>query len=64
MKHVDRWRKSSYSGNQTNRVEVGSTGDGAVIRDTKDRAGRYFTATPAQWHAFMEAIKSDRFEAR
>lgn len=63
MKHVHRWRKSSYSGNQTNCVEVGSTGDGAAVRDTKDREGGHFTTDHAQWSAFISAVKSGRFRA-
>lgn len=55
------WRKSSRSANQTNCVEVGSTGDGAAVRDTKDREAGYFTATPDQWSNFLTALKGGRF---
>ncbi|MBB5156778.1 DUF397 domain-containing protein [Saccharopolyspora phatthalungensis] len=56
------WRKSTVSGGQTNCVEVGRAGDGAAVRDTKDRAAGYFTATAGQWSAFIAAVKGDRFE--
>ncbi|MBQ0928574.1 DUF397 domain-containing protein [Saccharopolyspora endophytica] len=57
-----KWRKSSKSG-EKNCVEVAEYGDGAAVRDTKNRSQGYFTATPTQWQAFLDAIKSDRFEA-
>lgn len=62
-RRVTGWRKSSRSANQTNCVEVGSTGDGAAVRDTKDREGGYFTASSGQWANFMAAIKDGRFPA-
>ncbi|WP_433871008.1 DUF397 domain-containing protein [Saccharopolyspora sp. CA-218241] len=62
MRQADRWRTSSYSGNQTNCVEVGRVGDGAAVRDTKDRGAGYFTATGAQWSAFVDAVKAGRYD--
>nr|WP_026152052.1 DUF397 domain-containing protein [Actinopolyspora halophila] len=55
------WRKSSRSSNQTDCVEVGRIGDGAAVRDTKDRGLGYFTADRQQWQAFLDAVKTDRF---
>ncbi|WP_433873084.1 DUF397 domain-containing protein [Saccharopolyspora sp. CA-218241] len=55
------WRKSSRSANTSTRVEVGSIGGGAAVRDTKDRAAGYFTTTGTQWSAFIGAVKADRF---
>lgn len=57
------WRKSSRSAQQTSCVEVGRAADGAAIRDTKNRAAGYFTTTPAQWTAFLNAIKTGRYDA-
>lgn len=57
-----RWRKSSRSSQQTACVEVGRAVDGAAVRDTKDRAAGYFTATTGQWTAFVEAVKDGRFD--
>ncbi|WP_184729264.1 DUF397 domain-containing protein [Saccharopolyspora phatthalungensis] len=56
------WRKSSRSTQTDNCVEVGRIGDGAAVRDTKDRAAGYFTASAGQWSAFIAAVKGDRFE--
>ncbi|SFE19094.1 protein of unknown function [Actinopolyspora alba] len=58
---VKRWRKSSRSSNHTACVEVGRVGDGAAVRDTKDRSLGYFTTTSTQWQTFLEAVKTDRF---
>lgn len=55
------WRKSRRSSQETNCVEVGRVGDGAAVRDTKDRAAGYFTTDQAQWQAFIGAVKSGRF---
>ncbi|WP_019852793.1 DUF397 domain-containing protein [Actinopolyspora mortivallis] len=60
--HPKGWRKSSRSGQRTNCVEVGRVGDGAAIRDTKNRSAGYFTTTRGQWTAFLEAVKNNRFE--
>jgi hypothetical protein len=58
----DGWRKSKFSGGQTNCVEVGRIGDGAAVRDTKNRDAGYLAATASQWQAFMNAIKGSKFD--
>ena len=60
MEAVDpRWRKSSFSGNGGDCVEVGQLGDGViVVRDTKDRSGRAHRYAPAAWRAFVAAVRS------
>lgn len=57
------WRKSSYSAQETNCVEVGRLATGAAaIRDTKNRAAGYFTTTGPQWQSFVDAIRTGRFD--
>ncbi|RKT86281.1 protein of unknown function [Saccharopolyspora antimicrobica] len=55
------WRKSSYSGTETNCVEVGRISDGAAVRDTKNRDAGYLATTLCQWSSFIGAVKADRF---
>ncbi|MER7011411.1 DUF397 domain-containing protein [Saccharopolyspora sp. NPDC000359] len=56
------WRKSSFSGNQGDCVEVGRVGGGAAVRDTKNRAAGYLTTGREQWTAFVAAVKDGRFD--
>lgn len=60
---VGAWRKTSYSNNGASCVEVGSSrrsGESALclVRDTKDRGGPSLAFPPAQWAAFVAALKT------
>jgi hypothetical protein len=57
MEAIDpRWRKSSFSGNGGNCVEVGKA-DRVLIRDTRDRTGPVLTVTSAAWRAFVSDVR-------
>ncbi|ASU78935.1 DUF397 domain-containing protein [Actinopolyspora erythraea] len=56
------WRKSSRSQGADNCVEVAVTSDNVGVRDSKDREAGFFTATGSQWSAFLDAVKTSRFD--
>jgi uncharacterized protein DUF397 len=62
MTTVTGWRKSSFSQSSSDCIEVGALSGGAAVRDTKDRDGGYFVASPGQWADFVAAVKGGRFE--
>lgn len=52
------WRKSAYSNNGGNCVEVARNLPGIVaVRDSKDPDGPALIFTPADWEAFTAAVK-------
>ncbi len=53
-----RWRKSSYSPNAGNCVEVARALPGIVVRDSKDQDGPALTLTPGQWRRFVGLTKA------
>ena len=57
-----RWRTSTRSNGAQNCVEVGRVGYGAAVRDTKDRAAGYLTASGGAWRSFLAAVKSGTFD--
>ncbi|MDA3626535.1 DUF397 domain-containing protein [Saccharopolyspora sp. WRP15-2] len=57
---ITNWRKSSRSGTH-NCVEVGRCGDGAAVRDTKDRSAGHLTVDRERWSDFLAAVKTDKF---
>jgi hypothetical protein len=57
------WRKSSYSANGANCVEVASNLPGAVaVRDSKDRDGATLVTSQPVWSAFIAGIKRGEFD--
>ncbi|MFJ8477936.1 DUF397 domain-containing protein [Kitasatospora sp. NPDC094011] len=54
------WRKSRFSANQGNCVEVADGFAGIVpVRDSKDPNGPAFTFPADAWTAFIDAIKTN-----
>ncbi|WP_435208253.1 DUF397 domain-containing protein [Streptomyces sp. bgisy034] len=55
---VGPFRKSTYSGTQSNCVEVAPTSTGGrAVRDSKDLHGPHLHVTRAGWHAFLTGAK-------
>ena len=57
-----RWRKSSYTHQQTACVEVGRLGSGAAVRDSKNRPAGYVEVPAQAWRSFMTALKTGRYD--
>lgn len=63
MTNNDRWRKSSYSGGQSNDcVELDVAAGHTGIRDTKNRAKGTLSVSATSWFSFMEAIKDGELD--
>jgi hypothetical protein len=65
MERIDdlRWRKSSFSGNGGDCVEVASNRPGTVaVRDSKDKPGPTLGFTSGAWTAFVQAIQHGEFD--
>jgi hypothetical protein len=54
------WRKSSYSGGDNNCVEVGATGAGVAVRDSKIPGGDALTFGAGAWQAFTRSLFAQR----
>ena len=51
---VGTFRKSSYSGQESNCVEVADTaGNGRAVRDSKQQGGPLLTVSRDSWQAFL-----------
>jgi hypothetical protein len=55
-----RWRKSSYSADQKECVEVLLDEDEVAVRDTKDREGGEFHVAPAAWRGLLAKIREQQ----
>jgi len=57
------WKKSSYSSQQGNCVEVAPVREGTAVRDSKNPAGPVLRFPADSWRAFVGAVKSGRISA-
>jgi hypothetical protein len=54
------WRKSSYSGDQGNCIEVADDDSRVMVRDTEQAGqGPVLTVSSAAWRSFMAKVKAD-----
>lgn len=58
-----RWRKSSRSSTWSNCVEVAFADQAVAARDSKRRDGAALVFSQADWTSFLEAVRTDRFQA-
>jgi hypothetical protein len=57
------WKKSSYSANGNNCVEVAAAPGVVGVRDSKLGADSpILTVTPAGWSTFVSAVKAGQFD--
>lgn len=57
-----RWRKSSYSGLDSNCVEIAFVDGFVLLRDSKDPRGPVLTFIPAEWSAFVDGVQDGEFD--
>ncbi|MGH3224568.1 MAG: DUF397 domain-containing protein [Streptosporangiaceae bacterium] len=58
MVNIMKWRKSSYSAdNSGNCTEVASQENRVLVRDTQDRTGPVLRFTPDAWRRFADRVK-------
>jgi len=55
---VRNWRKSRYSDNGGNCVEVGNASSVVVVRDTQDRTGPALAISAGAWQRFTAGLKT------
>jgi hypothetical protein len=60
----DEWRKSSYSGNSGNCVEVrtASPAGTVAVRDSKQVPGPELAIAGDRWAAFLRGVKRGQFD--
>ncbi|MDQ2815597.1 MAG: DUF397 domain-containing protein [Actinomycetota bacterium] len=58
MEAIDNWRKSRYSGNGGNCVEVADHAKSVVVRDTTNQGhGPMLRFSPDAWRRFADRVK-------
>ena len=54
------WKKSSYSGNSGNCVEVAQLGQAVAVRDSKDSEGPVLVVARDEWQGLLFDLKQSR----
>jgi hypothetical protein len=57
-----KWRKSSYSSDDGNCVEVADLGAHRAVRDSKKPTGGHLTFPRDQWAAFTAGVRAGEFD--
>jgi hypothetical protein len=52
------WRKSTYSGQNGNCVEVAAPGPVVAVRDSKDTTGSALVLSSAEWRRFVAQVRA------
>ncbi|WP_078969175.1 DUF397 domain-containing protein [Streptomyces cyaneogriseus] len=58
------WRKSTYSGDSSNCVEIATTPTTILVRDSKNPAGPRLAFLPATWVVFTSSVAETRPRSR
>lgn len=56
------WRKSSFSGQQTNCVEFRRVEDGVEVRNSQRPDAGIIHYTDSEWQAFIAGVKNGEFD--
>jgi hypothetical protein len=57
-----KWRKSSYSSDDGNCVEVADLSDGRAVRDSKNPDGAALMFAATEWAAFIAGVRAGEFD--
>jgi hypothetical protein len=57
-----RWRKSSYTGENGNCVEVADLKSAVGVRDSKNATGPALVFAPAAFAAFLDTVKAGQLD--
>ena len=56
------WRKSRFSADQGNCIEIAALTAAILVRDSKDISGPVLAMSPAQWTDFLQHVRNSRPE--
>jgi hypothetical protein len=56
------WKKSSFSSDGPDCVEVAGTDSEILVRDSKNPTGPVLRFTPSEWDAFVKGAKAGEFD--